>query len=175
MRTKLTIIAALALAQIAHASLIELTPGGYTGSKPPIVQEWFQNHYNKDAFAIGGNSLEFGIWGMGQYVTVTGLGTPTLTLSWDLTGTGYFVFDYIFVRDYPGLHASLYAVKWDPRMVREGTVVIDGVLPITAIDFFGLPFGEVADSGASLSLFVGAATVLIFSHHFRQFCKVRRR
>lgn len=182
MRTKLTIIAALAVAQSAHATLIDLTPGGFNINQPwPQPVRQFFNHAGRNGFHyLAGANIDggqvvwspFTIFGSDNFGIVM-QDPPNAKISWNLTNTeGYFL-QYVLLEGANGID-DLYGLR-GPGFQFEGggPVRIDGITAIQSITFAGT--NVVADSGASLSLFVSAAAVLIFSHHFRQFCKIRRR
>jgi hypothetical protein len=182
MRTKLTIIAGLALAQSAHATLIDLTPGGFNINQPwpePVLQ--FFKHVGRNDFQyLAGANIDGGqvVWSPFTIFGSDNLGIvlqdpPNAQISWNLTNTGGYFLHYVLLEGANGID-NLYTLRGPGfRFEGGGPVTIDGLTTIQSIIFAGTNI--VADSGASLSLFVCAAAVLIFSHHFRQFYKIRRR
>jgi hypothetical protein len=181
MKIKL-IISALALANSAHATLIDLTPGGFNINQPwpqPVLQ--FFNHIGRNGFqCLAGANIDggqvvwspFTIFGSDNFGIVL-QDPPNAQVSWNLTNTGGYFLQYVLLEGANGID-NLYGLR-GPGLQFEGggPVTIDGLTAIQSIIFAGTNI--VADSGASLSLFVCAAAVLIFSHYFRQFCKAERR
>jgi hypothetical protein len=182
MKTKL-IISALALASSAHATLIDLTPGGFNINGPwpqPVIQFFNQFGRGNGFQYLSGANIEGGQVGWSPF-TIFGSDNFGIILpdaanaqvSWNLTNTGGYFLQYVLLEGANGID-NLYGLRGSGfQFEGGGPVTIDGLTATQSIIFAGTNI--VADSGASLSLFVCAAAVLIFSHHFRQFCKVRRR
>jgi hypothetical protein len=176
MKTKLTtIIAALALAQSAHATLIDLTPGGFYVNNPPqVFYDLLMRHSQIGGASIDGDNV---LWSpfepFGSNEFSIDLTEPGALVAWKLTQTAGYMCTFVLVEGVRGVGDHIYQVRKAEFVTGSGFVTTNGVTPIRSIIFFGS--NVVPDSGASLSLFVGAAAVLIFSHHFRKFGKARRR
>jgi hypothetical protein len=186
MKTKL-IISALALASSAHATLIDLTPGGFNINQPwpqPVLQ--FFNHVGRNGVQyLAGANIDGGrvVWSPFTIFGSDNLGIvlqdpANAQVSWNLTNTGGYFLQYVLLEGVNGID-NLYGLRERGfQFEGGGPVTIDGVTAIQVTAIQSITFAGtniVADSGASLLLFACAAAVLIFSHHFRQFCKVRRR
>src|SRR6266478_5901525 len=103
MKTKLAILL-IAMASVAHANLIDLTPGGFLsqGVPPPVVLDFLQR-VNNTTFAIadatinGGNVTWISGFPLGaDNMTVIPNGTDAL-LSWSLTDTGGYSLHFLWV------------------------------------------------------------------------------
>jgi hypothetical protein len=141
----------------------------------------FFNHVGRNGFQyLAGANIDngqavwspFTIFGSDNFGIVL-QNPPNAQVSWNLTNTGGYFLQYVLLEGANGID-NLYGLR-GPGFQFEGggPVTIDGLTATQSIIFAGTNI--VADSGASLSLFVCTAAILIFLHHLRQFCKVRRR
>ena len=87
----------------------------------------------------------------GRYFTISGTGTPTATISWNLAGSGYELY-YILVKDgdygnngFDGKLYSLYGVTLDQRVSSNGDQTVGFFVPggyidkgISHISFYGV-------------------------------------
>jgi VPDSG-CTERM motif len=142
MKTKLAALL-IATASVAHANLIDLTPGGFSAQPPfpPVYQYWLTHTWQHDAFALPNDLF-----------TVTGIGQPQGTLSWDLTGTGY-RFHWLFVID--GNNPSdidMYRVSSDMVLAGQGAITVNGLDNIFGFSAYGMLPGQVPDGGSTLLL-----------------------
>jgi hypothetical protein len=165
MKTKLAALL-ISLCASAQASLIELTPGGFSllGPLPPAVQDFIDNHITRDAFVIASQDLGAG-WDQNflqpPRFQSSPLGGATAVLSWDLEGTA-FTFGWLFV-----IHlgddflANFYQVSDDQAQLGGSSITIDGIEEITRVVAYGFPSPlDVPDSGSSLILGLIAFAVL---------------
>jgi hypothetical protein len=106
MKTKLLLIALLASS--AHASLIDLTPGGFSKGNPPPIWVWLVGTQNQIA---GANIIDnqvtwspFEPLGPKQF-SIIPFGTKAV-ITWDTIGTDY-SFQYLLLEGNNG-HANIY-------------------------------------------------------------------
>ena len=168
MKTKHCIITLLAIAisPLAHANLVDLTPGGTPidyGPPSHVAQYGFYDSAAFGYFDSGQNSQiflkgwvsSFGILNGGtHFFTDLFLGSSNPTSSnvwWDFTGTGYAML-YIDVSG-NGL-SNLYQVTHGDTHISSHSITIDGITEITQIAFYGRnPALPIPDTGSTLSLF----------------------
>jgi hypothetical protein len=163
MKTKI-IILLLAFASSAEASLIDLTPGGFSPFDPPKAYlDWQQHHFGRDSFGIAFNHINnpgdgWNTQFLGSpFFNVTPLGVTTATLSWDLTGTR-FIFNYLFVGG-PDGWINMYRVPLDEQKIGESVVTINDLYAISGIGIYGFPRLHTPDTGTTLLLFALALAV----------------
>ena len=168
MKTKHCIITLLAIAMspLAHANLVDLTPGGTPidyGPPSHVAQYgfydsaafgYFDNGPNSKIFLKGWVS-SFGILNGGTYFfTDLFLQSSNPTSSnvwWNFTGTNYWIL-YIDVSG-NGL-SNLYQVTHGDGQISSDTITINGITEITQIAFYGRnPALPIPDTGSALSLF----------------------
>ena len=87
---------------------------------------------------------------------------PDGTVSWDLTGTGYRL-NFVLVESNEFI-ANLYRVSGLERFAGNGSITINGVIPIDAVVFAGT--NRVPDTGSALAL-MGIAVGAVFFLHRR--------
>jgi VPDSG-CTERM motif len=153
MNKKLIATIALACASSAHAHMVELTPGGFNwNNQPKVVSDWyetkrqFQTLYDPSLF------------------NVTGLGTSTITLSWNLANVGYF--QYLFVeyrQDHDNVFANFYQVTLHEWRQGQATVTVNGTFPVTFFNAFG--HRDVPDAGSTFILFGLSLLGLFYARH----------
>jgi hypothetical protein len=138
MKTKLIIIGLLATANSSHATLIDLTPGGFPiGNAPPIYNELLTQHSQIAGANINGSSViwsPFEPFGRNEF-SITSLGTGAL-LSWDLSLTDGFKFQYLLLEGIGGID-NIYRVPGVEYVNGTGYAEIDGLTQIQAIIFYG--------------------------------------
>jgi hypothetical protein len=144
MKTKLILIALLASS--AHASLVDLTPGGFSKSNPPAIWIWLLETQMQIAGAnIVDNQVEWSPFeplGPKQF-SINPFGTNAF-VSWNTIGTGY-VCQYVLVEG-NNARANIYALpSFHPGPIGMGMTPIDSRSTIQAIIFYGgqFPFGAI--------------------------------
>jgi hypothetical protein len=164
------IIMILALVpSIAFGNLIDLTPGGFHESDLPPVFVSFVSRVNRDilffdsiyasptnGFPAGWVS-HFGVLNGGVYffshIDLSGP-VPTTTISWDFGDSGFYLTNVLAEAAVPGNDlAHLYGLGRD-RFLGEGTVILDGIVDMNSIAFYGRNINMVPDSGTTLGLFM---------------------
>ena len=135
MKTKI-IILLLVLVSSARATLIDLTPGGFNGNNPPqVVTDWINTYFPPDQPPLVLNPP----W---QAFTVTGLGTPNGTISWDLSQS-HTTFQWLFVygQNENGIwFGNFYEVTPDSWIRGDGTITIDGIVRIDLLVEYGFTY-----------------------------------
>jgi hypothetical protein len=189
MKLQLIAAALLASATLAHAHLIQLTPGGFSSNAPLTQQEI--NAYRElppglDLAAHGffnlpppegitfldGWSRHYG----GTYLQVYdffGHDVTSAAVSWDLTGEphGYWMTNFFVFGSKDGeLWNNFYRVPHDERFEGFGTVIAHAGVNINGIGFYGRNV-EIPEGGATLGLFLlGLSVVLggwrLFETHY---------
>ncbi len=149
-KTLASILIATALGSVAHADLIDLTPGGFQPiNPPPVYVDWLIHDWGHSAFPLPDSLF-----------TVTGISQPNGTISWNLDGTGY-RFNWLFVIDTAGA-MDMYRVSGDQILLGEGVITVNGIDNITAISAYGMLPGQVPDSGGTLFLSaIGLALLIV--------------
>src|SRR6266403_809139 len=157
MKTKLAALL-IATASVAHANLIDLTPGGFSLlNLPPVVVQWEQYIQQHGIFPIAhaditGNTVTWvpGLLGPPNF-NVDPM-TQNAGVTWNLTNVSGGQFLYVFVgNSNPNIElAHLYQVSADEIINGSGTVTIDGATTIAALNFFGRI--DVPDSGSTALL-----------------------
>jgi len=160
------LILLLALTCNAKASLIDLTPGGFSNlNPPPAVIDWEQPPYGHDSFKMafedirnGGSPLYLGP----PLFNTTPLGGTTATFSWDLTGTPYF-FNYLFVGTGPDAWENMYQVSPDQQKVGEAVITINDLYAINGIGIYGFPAvaTPTPDAGSTLMMLAFSAICMV--------------
>src|SRR6266700_6547320 len=164
MKTKLVAIL-IATASIAHASLIDLTPGGFdVYNAPPefyhFIGEWGEHHFDffDEATPNGWVSL-YGILNGGTYFNTTLIGNPgqSTDISWDFSMLPGWSMSRILLE---GQTAD--GTPWDniyavPHNFQEfdafETVLVHQGVDIQSISFFGRwPGSPVPDNGGTILL-----------------------
>ena len=167
MKKTAVVIAAIVLsATLAHANLIDLTPGGFdlTQTFPTVVANFFAQYRPNRMQNIAGTNIingqviwsPFTVFGGDRFdITLN----PTATgadVDWNLTGTGY---DLQFViAESSALIAHLYAVRGMEEYVGDGFVEIDGAIPFVGITFAGR--NTIPDTGSTLAMLSIAIGIL---------------
>jgi hypothetical protein len=162
MKLKLTLISILlGCVSSVHATIINLTPGGFNWNNPPqVVTDWYTN-------------VRPSVWlwyPAEDFFTVTGFGTPTLTLSWNFAHPATFQWLFINSNDGP---SNFYEIRGGQQShFGEGTFTIDGITPIDATGEliplvpFGHPPFETPDAGTTLMLFlIGIVGLMSYGTH----------
>jgi hypothetical protein len=165
--TKSTIaLLLIALAGNARATLIDLTPGGFSPLNPPQVYiDWVNNNFGHNAFGIAYETPSGWVPGFlgPPLFTSTSLGGSTAALSWNLTGTPYSM-GWVFVGGPDGI-VNMYQVSLDQMLSGEGLITINGIYNITGIGIYGPVRISTPDGGTTLVLF-GLAVACIFCVRF---------
>jgi hypothetical protein len=152
MKTKI-ITLLIATASVAHANLIDLTPGGFDPNNPPQVYiDWVNNNYNQNAFGIAYENLNGWVPGFLQppLFTSTSLGDSTATLSWNLIGTPY-SFGWLFVGGPNGL-VNMYQVSLDQMLNGNAIITINGEFSISQLGIYGPVAIPTPDNGSTFLL-----------------------
>ena len=154
MKKKATaVLAALLLsATLGRATLIDLTPGGFDLTQPwPEAVLRFFGFYNGMQYIAGANIVDghpdwspFTLFGPEEF-SMTLDGPSAADVGWNLSGTGFHL-QYVFVE----------------RFIGNGSVEIDGTIPLLGVVFAGSD--EVPDAGYTLMLFGIAITAVVFLH-----------
>lgn len=170
MKAKITVLL-LALTCSAQATLIDLTPGGFSLLDPPKVYlDWQQNHYNHDSFGIAYENIWNG-WDshfLGPPLfNTTPLGGITCTLMWNLTGTPY-IFNYLFVGTGPNGWINMYRVSPDQQQVGEAVISINDLYNITGIGIYGFPPLRTPDDGGTILMFGLSLACIVCMRFWRQ-------
>jgi len=160
-----TVVIGALLVSSVHADLIDLTPGGFSLlNVPPVVIQWEQTIQQQGIFVIAHADIS---GNTATWVPFLPLGGSNFTvdpmvenanLTWNLTNPHGSSFLYLIVGN-SNLNierANLYQVSSDEIINGSGTVTIDGVTTITALNFFGRtpPVPDEANTGALLLLAV---------------------
>src|SRR6266487_62596 len=188
MKTKIaTIIIALACISNVRAHLIDLTPGGLLSGEPNAAYDNFSSRQSRGVllffdsiwaipYTILGTTYppgwvsQFGVLNGGVYffsnIDVTGPVSET-TISWNFTGNSTYWLSDIYLSGLPGDPAivHLYHVSRNERLLGEGSITLDGIIPIGQIGFYGISQSFVPDSGTTFLLF-GLAVACIFCTRF---------
>lgn len=128
----------------ARANLIDVTPGGFQADNPPQVYlDWIVHTWEVTAFPVPTSLF-----------TVSGIGNPSATVSWDMGNTGY-TFHWLFVIDSSNpTDMNMYHVSRDSVLAGEGAITINGIDDIFAITPYGrLPGEPIPETGSALLLF----------------------
>ena len=149
MKTKLIIIGLIATASISQATLIDLTPGGFSENKPPQVFYDLILHHSQIAGAnINGNTVNWSPFeplGPNEF-SITPLGTDAI-ISWDLALTDGYIFTYLLLEG-TNSQANIYQVPGPQIINGTAYVTIDNVSTIQAIIFYGTNLvPETVDTG----------------------------
>jgi len=173
MKLKLILISILlSCASSVHATLIDLTPGGFSlanGAPPPppayfkLLRDWNLGVTNLIAGAnIIDNTV---IWSpftlFGQDNFAIDPHGPIANVSWNMANTGDYFMQYVWLTGTDG-REHIYRVGGLSRFVGDGTVIIDGFDTITSIVFMG-HITTVPDGGTTLLLFALALAILFIA------------
>jgi hypothetical protein len=155
MKLKITLVSILlGCVSSVHATLIDITPGGFNwNNAPQVVNDWYQD-VRPGLFLFDDS-----------FFTITGLGTPTVTFSWDFRGTPA-IFQWVFADNIVNGNSfgNFYQVPWSQRKVGEASITIDGELPVTNIVPFGRSPYRIPETGTTMFLFlIGSAGLGVFS------------
>jgi hypothetical protein len=154
MKLKLTLVTILlGCVSSVHAHLIDLTPGGFNWNNPPqIVTDWYQN-------------VRPGLYLFpDSFFTITGLGTPTVTFSWDFRGTPG-IFQWLIVDSDSAIFGNFYKVSLSQSKTGEASVTINGELPIERIVPFGHDPFRTPETGTTILLFGLVLGVILHGVH----------
>jgi hypothetical protein len=170
MKKTAVVIAAIVLsATLAHATLIDLTLGGFDLTKPfpKVVADFFGQYYTAGQKNLAGANIVNGqpVWSpftifnsdhFGISLNADGTGAG---VSGNLIGTGFFG-QFVLVES-RALIANLYRVSGRDRFDFDGFVNVNGgTIPVSAVIFAGN--NRIPDSGSTLMLLAGAVAVVIF-------------
>ncbi len=173
MKTKIVILLC-ALVGTVHATLIDLTPDGFSYLDPwPTVVSNFFGDYGLGLQNLAGANIvnnqpvwsPFTIFGNDHFsLEMNALGTGA-DVSWDLTGTQYHL-RFVLAEGSDYL-AHLYAVRGRELFEGDGFVTIDGTTRITGgITFAGS--NTIPDSGTTLALMsIGLLGLFFFTRRIR--------
>jgi hypothetical protein len=165
---KLIAATLIATATIAHAHLIDLTPGGFDpvqGLPPPFFRLAHQVFFD-EATPSGWVSLYGQIPGGTYFFTdLIGNAAPNASVWWNFTGQpdGYWLtmIDVFGHTSNGGAWENIYGVPWSDRFISPSNqiVTLDGVSTILSIGFYGS--NTVPETASTLMLFAGAVLVLL--------------
>jgi hypothetical protein len=159
MKTKLIALALFCFAPIAHATLIDLTPGGFSElNTPPNVAFVFGLPFLAGA-NINGNTVNwspFVPFGPNEF-SITPLGANAI-ISWDLSLTNGQLFQYLLL-EAANLQANIYHVSPPEMIDGTGFVTIDDFSTIQAIIFIGTN-AIIPETGATIFTFVLALSLI---------------
>ena len=163
MKLKLTLISILlGCVSSVHATLIDLTPGGFAwNNRAPVFERFLRdwNHQTTSIIAganITGNVVDwshFTLFGPDNFI-IDPQG-PSASVSWNLANTEGYWLQYIWVTGEGGdnqITNHLYRVGGLTRFEGDGSVIIDGFNAITNITFLGIN-NTIPDVGSTLLLF----------------------
>jgi len=146
---------ALLASSVAHATLIDLTPGGFSLlNLPPVVIQWEQTIGQEGIFVIAHADI------LGEPNFSVDPMVENANLTWNLTNISGGSFLYLIVgNSNPNIErANLYQVSLDEITNGSGVVTIDGLTTIAGLDFFGrVDLPDEANTGALLLLAVSAS------------------
>jgi hypothetical protein len=144
MKAKLVMLTLLATSTLAHATLIDLTPGGFSVNNPPPAYLQFLKQWLKPAtFLIAGANINgsqvdwspFCLFGPANF-SIDSQRTNAL-VGWNLADTNGYFMQYVLVEGQGGFD-NLYGITGQSfRFNGMGFVTIDGQIPFQAIVFFG--------------------------------------
>lgn len=164
---KRTLLILIATASLAHATLIDLTPGGFDLRQPfPTPVFKFFGQYGFDLENLAGANIvngqpvwsPFTMFGADKFtLTLNALGTGA-NLGWDLSNTDVHL-RFVLVES-AGLIAHLYGVPGGQAITGDGFGEIDGIILPTAYTFAGSPNG-VPDDGWTIFLLALSILVLL--------------
>jgi hypothetical protein len=174
MKTKLAILTLLATSTLAHATLIDLTPGGFSiNNPPPIVQDFLVQWVHQETTIIAGANINgtqvtwspFTTFGPGNFSIL--MSDPTSALvGWNLTNTNGYYQQYVLFEGTAG-QDNLYRVGGASRFLDSNEfVTIDGQTAFIAIIFFGSD--HVPDALDSLVAFAIAVVGLLLTYKLRR-------
>jgi hypothetical protein len=157
MKLKLAIASLLAFAVSAHATLIDLTPGGFPSADPPqVLTDWYQN--------TRGTLVLFDTE-PGGFFDISGVGTSTFTLSWDLSGIGKFQYLLVLYTSGGVEMENFFRVPPGLERTGEASVTVNGIFTAFPSLDPALAFGKYnapeAGTGALLLAF-GLCSLLGF-------------
>jgi hypothetical protein len=167
MKLKLTLVSILlGCVSGVHAHLIDLTPGGFNSGNPfQIFTDWFRN--TRPGLLLFDTTNSGGI-GSGLFTT-TGIGTPSLTLSWNLTGIGTFEWLLVVYTTDNGEMENFFQVSSAQLRSGQATIVVDGTFtafpslaPYLAYGRFDTP-----ETGATILLLAVGMGLMLFLKQFQ--------
>jgi hypothetical protein len=133
MKAKLVMLTLLATSTLAHATLIDLTPGGFSVNNPPPAYLQFLKQWLKPAtFLIPGANINgsqvdwspFCLFGPANF-SIDSHGTNAL-VGWNLADTNGYIMQYVLVEGQGGFD-NLYGITGQSfRFNGMGFVTIDG-------------------------------------------------
>jgi hypothetical protein len=138
-KTKLIIIIGLlATANSSHATLIDLTPGGFhEGDLSPVFVNLILHNSQIAGANIDGNSVhwsQFEPFGSNEF-SIIPLG-PNALISWDLSLTDGYMFQYLLLEGVND-QANIYRVPGAQFIDGTAYVTVDNFSMIQAIIFYG--------------------------------------
>ncbi len=155
--------ALLFVSATAHATLIDLTPGGFSLlNLPPVVIQWEQTIQQQGIFVIAhaditGNTVAWYPGLLGEPNFSVDPMVENASVMWNLTNVSGGSFLYLIVgNSNPSVErANLYQVSLDEIINGHGFVTIDGQTTIAAMNFFGrVNVPDEANTGTLLLLAV---------------------
>jgi hypothetical protein len=165
-KTTIVLAAILLSATLAHANLIDLTPGGFDFNQPwPQPVLYFFGNVGLRFEQLAGANITNGqvIWspfepfGDNLFDITLHSGGTGADVAWNLTGTGFF-YPFVLVES-AALKGNLYRAQF-PGDFDTAFVEIDGTTPPDGITFFGVT--SVPDAGSTLMLLAVAMATVIF-------------
>jgi VPDSG-CTERM motif len=162
MKLKLVLISILlGCISSVHATLIDLTPGGFAwNNRPPVFERFLFDWNHRTTSIIAGANINgstvnwspFTLFGPNNF-SINPEG-PNADVGWNLTNTDGYFMQYIWVTgegDSSQITDHLYRVDSLTRFEGNGFVIIDGFDTITSMVFLGT--NTVPDTGTTLFLF----------------------
>jgi hypothetical protein len=143
----IVVIGALLATSAAHASLIDLTPGGFSwDNQPPVFSNWLYHIQSRTSFLIAGANINgsevqwspYTMFGPDNFKIAPQ--QPDAFTAWNLTDTSGHFLQYICVSGFGPdnqITDNLYRVTGRDIFNSSGFVTIDGQRSITSIVFYG--------------------------------------
>jgi hypothetical protein len=153
MKKLIVMLAVLLAAGSAHATLIDVTPGGFSLLNPPPIFFTVVALPQLAGANINGTQVvwsPFEPFGPNQFsITTDGINA---SISWDLTSTDGFFLQYVLVEGVGGIDNIYRPPNDNQRFQGDGFATIDGLTQIQGIVFFGT---NVAPESGTTILFFG--------------------
>jgi hypothetical protein len=169
-KLKLTLVSILlGCVSSVHAHLIDLTPGGFhVGNPPQVWTDWWNN--TRGGLLLFDTSNSGGI-GSGLFTT-TGIGTSTLTISWDLTDPerlGKFQWLLVLYETDNGEMENFFQVSHAQQRIGEATIVVDGIFTAFPSTAPYLAYGkfDAPETGATILLLAVGMGLMLFLKQFQ--------
>jgi len=176
MKTKLAILALCVSALTARATLIDFTPGGWTGQFPPNVNQWtdttLQTLTGFDVAVLNNPTYGTGWVGNGFVPGGTYFNTNLFTftsdpiscqVTWNFPGGLPSSWELSWIWVIGNNWNNIYQVPLDQLLAGNGTITLDGIHGINEIGFFGqhIDPSVIPESGWTLWLFLIGTGLLV--------------